>query len=70
MAKQVYQRNKTHDDLLAALDSYIPVPARKLDRVHSITGLGPVATGLIDRGRVRRGGTVEILARAFSAWQW
>src|SRR5499426_734548 len=47
--------------LFAALDSYIPVPERAKDRpflmpiegVHSITGLGTVVTGLIERGTVR-----------------
>src|SRR5205823_564245 len=61
--------NRCIDGLVAALDSFIPPPVRKVDRpflmhvegVHSITGRGTVATGLIDRGRVRKGDTVEIV---------
>jgi elongation factor Tu len=57
------------DELVAALDEYIPAPPRKVDRpfvmyvegVLSKTGRGTVATGLIDRGRVRKGDTVEIV---------
>ena len=57
------------DLLVAALDEYIPTPKRPVDRpfvmsvegVHSITGRGTVATGLIERGRIRRGESVEIV---------
>jgi elongation factor Tu len=50
-------------ELLAALDSYIPVPKREVDKpflmpvedVFSITGRGTVATGRIERGKVRVG---------------
>ncbi|HWG45514.1 MAG TPA: elongation factor Tu [Gemmataceae bacterium] len=57
------------DDLMAALDGYIPMPERSIDRpflmsvedVHHIEGRGTVATGKIDRGRVRPGDDVEIL---------
>jgi elongation factor Tu len=57
------------DDLVAALDGFIPVPERPIDRpflmsvegVHSIEGRGTVATGKIDRGRVRPGDELEIV---------
>jgi elongation factor Tu len=57
------------DELLAALDSYIPVPERDVDKpflmpvedVFSITGRGTVATGRIERGRVRVQDTVEMV---------
>ena len=50
-------------ELLAALDSYIPVPKREVDKpflmpvedVFSITGRGTVATGRIERGKVKVG---------------
>jgi len=46
---------------MKALDSYIPVPLREVDKpflmpvedVFSITGRGTVATGRIDRGKVK-----------------
>jgi elongation factor Tu len=55
--------------LFAALDSYIPLPERANDRpflmpiegVHTITGLGTVVTGLIERGTVSVGDEVEIV---------
>jgi elongation factor Tu len=57
------------DDLIAALDGFIPVPERPIDRaflmsvedVHHIEGRGTVATGKIDRGRIRPGDEVEIV---------
>ncbi|MEI7562275.1 MAG: elongation factor Tu [bacterium] len=56
-------------DLLAALDSYIPVPERDNDKpflmpvedVFSIKGRGTVATGRIERGIVKMNDEVEIL---------
>ncbi len=55
--------------LFAALDSYIPMPERANDRpflmpiesVFSVTGLGTVVTGLIERGTVKAGDEVEIV---------
>ena len=55
--------------LFDALDNAIPLPERLTDRpflmpvegVHSITGRGTVATGLIERGRVHVGDEVEIV---------
>jgi elongation factor Tu len=57
------------DELLAVLDHYIPAPARAVDKpflmavegVYSIEGLGTVATGKIEQGRVTAGDRVEIL---------
>ena len=55
--------------LLAAVDSYIPTPARAVDQpflmpvedVFSISGRGTVATGRIERGVVKVGEEVEIV---------
>src|SRR5262245_18731928 len=60
---------KSIDDLLAALDSYIPTPQRAEDKpflmsvedVFSIKGRGTVATGRIERGMVKVGDEVEIV---------
>jgi elongation factor Tu len=60
------------DDLIAALDGYIPVPERAIDRpflmsvegVHHIEGRGTVATGKVERGRLRPGDEVEIVGLA------
>jgi len=57
------------DELMAAVDSYIPLPPRPVDLpflmsvedVFSITGRGTVATGRIERGRVKVGEAVEIV---------
>src|SRR5256712_1542311 len=54
-------------ELLNALDKSIPVPKREVDKpflmpvedVFSITGRGTVATGRIDRGKVKVGEEVE-----------
>ena len=55
--------------LMDALDSYIPEPAREIDKpflmavegVFSISGRGTVATGRIERGRVKVGEEIEIV---------
>jgi elongation factor Tu len=60
---------KSVDKLLDALDTYIPIPVRDKDKpflmpvedVFSITGRGTVATGRVDRGRVKVGETMEIV---------
>jgi elongation factor Tu len=60
---------KQVDELMAAVDSYIPLPPRPVDQpflmsvedVFSITGRGTVATGRIERGRVKVGESVEIV---------
>jgi elongation factor Tu len=61
--------NDSIRELLAAIDEYIPEPVRDVDRpflmpvedVFSITGRGTVATGRVERGRVRVGDAVEIV---------
>ncbi|SIT91065.1 elongation factor Tu [Pontibacter indicus] len=60
---------KTIEELMAAVDSWIPIPARLTDLpflmpvedVFSITGRGTVATGRIERGVINSGEPVEIL---------
>jgi elongation factor Tu len=55
--------------LMEALDAYIPEPKRDVDRpflmpvedVFSISGRGTVATGRIERGRVKVGEEIEIV---------
>jgi elongation factor Tu len=57
------------DVLVDAMDAYIPDPRRAVDApflmpvesVYSIRGQGTVATGRVERGRVRRGEAVEIV---------
>jgi elongation factor Tu len=57
------------DELMQAVDTYIPLPPRPVDQpflmsvedVFSITGRGTVATGRIERGRVKVGEAVEIV---------
>lgn len=57
------------DELMAAVDSYIPLPPRPIDMpflmsvedVFSITGRGTVATGRIERGIIKVGEAVEIV---------
>ena len=57
------------DELMAAVDSYIPQPAREVDKpflmpvedIFSISGRGTVATGRIERGQVKVGDEVEII---------
>jgi elongation factor Tu len=56
-------------ELMDAVDSYIPTPERDVDKpflmavedVFTITGRGTVATGRIERGKVKVGDTVEII---------
>jgi elongation factor Tu len=56
-------------ELMDAVDSYIPTPERDVDKpflmpvedVFSITGRGTVATGRVERGRVKVGDEVEIV---------
>jgi len=60
---------KPIDDLMAAVDSYIPMPVRDLDRpflmpvedVFSIKGRGTVGTGRVERGKIRVGDEIEIV---------
>ena len=60
---------KPIDDLVKALDEYVPMPERLVDKpflmpvedVFSIKGRGTVATGRIERGKVKMGDPVEIV---------
>jgi elongation factor Tu len=60
---------KAIDELMDAVDSYIPLPVRPIDLpflmsvedVFSITGRGTVATGRIERGRIKVGEAIEIV---------
>jgi elongation factor Tu len=57
------------EELMDAVDTYIPLPPRPVDQpflmsvedVFSITGRGTVATGRIERGRIKVGEGVEIV---------
>jgi elongation factor Tu len=57
------------DELLAAVDSYIPEPVRDVDKpflmaiedVFSITGRGTVVTGRVEQGVLKKMGEVEIV---------
>ena len=61
--------NTCVDELMDALDSYIPEPERALDKsflmpiedVFSITGRGTVVTGRIEQGIIHTGDEVEIV---------
>jgi elongation factor Tu len=61
--------NRPIEELLAAMDSYVPLPEREVDReflmpiedVFSIVGRGTVVTGRVESGRVKVGETVEIV---------
>jgi elongation factor Tu len=56
-------------ELMEAVDSYIPTPERDIDKpflmavedVFTITGRGTVATGRIERGKVKIGDEVELV---------
>ncbi|MBI5858473.1 MAG: elongation factor Tu [Sphingobacteriales bacterium] len=60
---------KSVDELMDAVDTYIPLPPRPVDQpflmsvedVFSITGRGTVATGRIERGKIKVGEAVEIV---------
>jgi elongation factor Tu len=55
--------------LMDAIDSYIPLPTREVDKpflmpiegVFTISGRGTVATGRIERGRVKVGDEIEVV---------
>jgi elongation factor Tu len=57
------------DELFDSLDSYIPQPVREVDKpfllpvedVFSITGRGTVATGRIERGKIKVGEEVALV---------
>jgi len=60
---------KVIDDLMKAVDEYIPDPKRDVDKpflmavedVFSISGRGTVATGRIERGRIKLNEEIEIV---------
>jgi elongation factor Tu len=60
------------EELMAAVDSYIPEPMRETDKpflmpvedVFTITGRGTVATGRVERGALKVGDNVEIVGIA------
>ena len=68
-AKQDDPAFKPIQELLDAVDSYIPTPMRDVDKpfllsvedVFTITGRGTVATGRVERGVVKVGDPVEIV---------
>jgi elongation factor Tu len=63
------EETKCIHEILAAIDDYIPTPERDVDKpflmpvedVFTITGRGTVATGRVDRGKVRTGEEVELV---------
>ncbi len=60
---------KEVEALMAAVDAYVPVPVREVDKpflmpiedVFSISGRGTVVTGRVDRGKVKIGEEIEIV---------
>jgi len=60
---------KCIDELVKALDDYVPMPQREIDKpflmpiedVFAIKGRGTVVTGRIERGKINKGGTIEIV---------
>jgi len=63
------ERYKCIWELMDAVDSYIPIPERNIDKpflmpvedVFSITGRGTVATGRVERGTVKLNEEVELI---------
>lgn len=63
------EAQKGIEELMKAVDDYIPTPTRELDKpfsmpiedVFSIKGRGTVVTGRIDRGKIKVNDTVEIV---------
>jgi elongation factor Tu len=66
------ENTQSIDELLEAIDTYIPIPERDVDKpflmpvedVFSITGRGTVATGRIERGVIKMGEEVAIVGLA------
>lgn len=57
------------EELMDAVDTYIPVPDRNIDLpflmpiegINTITGLGAVVTGCVERGMIKKGDKVQIV---------
>jgi elongation factor Tu len=60
---------KALEELMEAVDSYIPIPQRDVDKpflmpiedIFSISGRGTVVTGRVERGKVKVGEEIEIV---------
>jgi elongation factor Tu len=60
---------KTVEELMAAVDTYIPTPERDIEKpflmpvedIFTIQGRGTVATGRVERGKVKVGEAVEVV---------
>ena len=63
------EAQKSIEELMAAVDSYVPAPARDTDKpfllaiedVMTISGRGTVVTGRVERGTAKLGDAVEIV---------
>jgi len=63
------EETKCVHEILAAIDDYIPTPERDVEKpflmpvedVFTITGRGTVATGRVERGKVRTGEEIELV---------
>jgi elongation factor Tu len=63
------EKTKSIQELLDAIDEYVPTPERAIDKpflmpvedVFSITGRGTVGTGRIERGKVKVGEEMELV---------
>lgn len=63
------EKTKCIQELLDAIDTYIPTPQRDIEKpflmpvedVFSITGRGTVGTGRVERGKIKVGDEVEIV---------
>jgi elongation factor Tu len=63
------QKTKCIDELMEALDTYVPIPKRDVEKaflmpiedVFSISGRGTVVTGRIEKGKVKVGDEIEIV---------
>ncbi len=63
------EEEKSVVELLAAVDEYIPIPERDIDKpflmpiedIFTISGRGTVVTGRVDRGQVKVGEEMEIV---------
>ena len=66
------------EELMDAVDSYIPTPVRDTDKtflmpvedVFTITGRGTVATGRVERGEINVGDTIEVVGLKEKAEQY